>query len=265
MCHEADSHPPLLPADLRPAPMAGGALETHEPILVASDGNRLRAFEARAPQPRGGIVIFPDWRGLGQFYEELAMRFAEAGYDAVAFDYFGRTAGTAPHPADFDNLPHVAQTTPAGVAADAAAAADHLRAGERFRALAVLGFCFGGRNALLQGLPDSSIGPEAIVSFYGQLGPDRSGQGGPLAVADRFVRPVLGHYGGADESIPVEQVEQFGQVLAAHRVPHEIYVYPGATHSFFDQRRAEFAAEAEQAWHRTLAFLDRTLGPAGRA
>jgi carboxymethylenebutenolidase len=245
--------------------MAGGALETHELVLVASDGNRLRAFEARAPQPRGGIVIFPDWRGLGQFYEELAMRFAEAGYDAAAFDYFGRTAGTAPHPADFDNLPHVATTTPEGVAADAAAAAERLRESGRCRALAVLGFCFGGRNALLQGLPDSRIAPDAIVSFYGQLGPDRSGRGGPLSVADRFVRPLLGHYGGADESIPVEQVEALDRALEARQVPHEIHLYPGATHSFFDQRRAEFAAEAELAWHRTLAFLDRFLAPGGPA
>lgn len=208
MCHDADSRPPVLPLDLLPAPMAGGVLEAHELVLVASDGNRLRAFEARPPQPRGGIVIFPDWRGLGQFYEELAMCFAEAGYDAVAFDYFGRTAGTAPHPADFDNLPHVARTTPEGVAADAAAA-ERLRQSGRCHALAVLGFCFGGRNAILQGLPDSRIAPDA------------------------------------------------------RQVPHEIHLYPGATHSFFDQRRAEFAAEAEQAWHRTLAFLDRFLGSGG--
>ena len=98
--------------------MAGGALETRDLVLTAPDGNRLRAFEARAPHPTGGgVVIFPDWRGLGQFYEELAMRFAEAGYDAVAFDYFGRSAGTDPHPADFDQTPHLAKTTPEGIAA----------------------------------------------------------------------------------------------------------------------------------------------------
>ena len=49
MCHDADSHPPELPTDLRPAPIAGGALETRDLVLTAPDGNRLRAFEARAP------------------------------------------------------------------------------------------------------------------------------------------------------------------------------------------------------------------------
>jgi carboxymethylenebutenolidase len=260
MCHDADSHPPELPADLRPAPIAGGALETRDLVLTAPDGNRLRAFEARAPHPTGGgVVIFPDWRGLGQFYEELAMRFAEAGYDAVAFDYFGRSAGTDPHPADFDQMPHLAKTTPEGIAADAAAAADHLRGTGRVRALAVLGFCFGGRNALLQALPDSSIRPAAVISFYGQLGPDRSGRGGPLSVADHFVRPILGHYGGADEGIPLGQVEELGRALSSAGVSHEIHVYPNATHSFFDRRHQEFAAEADQAWRRTIAFLGRTL------
>lgn len=242
--------------------MAGGALETHDLVLTASDGNRLRAFEARAPHPSGGgVVIFPDWRGLGHFYEELAMRFAEAGHDAIAFDYFGRTAGAEPHPVDFDQMPHIAKSTPEGVATDAAAAAGRLRGTGRVRALAVLGFCFGGRNALLQALPDSTVQPAAVVSFYGQLGPDRSGHGGPLSVVGRFARPVLGHYGGADEGIPVGQVEELDRVLSTAGVPHEIHVYPRATHSFFDRRREEFSAEADEAWRRTLAFLGRTLAP----
>ena len=38
-------------------------------------------------------MILPDVRGLYRFYEELALRFAERGHAAIAFDYFGRTAG----------------------------------------------------------------------------------------------------------------------------------------------------------------------------
>ena len=242
--------------------MAGGAIETHELVLTASDGNRLRAFEALAPRPSGGgVVIFPDWRGLGRFYEELAMRFAEAGHDAIAFDYFGRTAGTEPHSADFDQMPHIAKATSEAVATDAVAAAGHLRGTGRVRALAVLGFCFGGRNALLQALPDSTVQPAAVVSFYGQLGPDRSGHGGPLTLAGRFACPILGHYGGADEGIPAEQVAEFDRALSAAGIPHELHLYPRATHSFFDRRREEFSTEADEAWRRTLTFLGRTLAP----
>ena len=55
----------------------------------------MAAYAARAAQPGGpGIVVLPDVRGLHPFFEELALRFAEAGVQAVAIDYFSRTAGT---------------------------------------------------------------------------------------------------------------------------------------------------------------------------
>ena len=93
--------------------------------LTADDGNRFLAFRARATQPSGaGVVILPDVRGLHPYYEELALRFAEAGIDAVAFDWFGRTAGLeTPRDDAFEYAPHVAQTTWTGIAADIRAAA----------------------------------------------------------------------------------------------------------------------------------------------
>ena len=55
-------------------------------------------------------MILPDVRGLYRFYEELALRFAERGYAAVAFDYFGRTAGVEKRDDDFEYMEHVQQT-----------------------------------------------------------------------------------------------------------------------------------------------------------
>jgi hypothetical protein len=87
MCFDLDSRPPIIP-------IAGGALDSSELVLDAADGNRFRAFRARASTANGaGIVILPDVRGLHPYYEELALRFAESGVDALAIDYFGRTAG----------------------------------------------------------------------------------------------------------------------------------------------------------------------------
>ena len=54
-------------------------------------------------------------RGLYRFYEELALRFAERGYAAIAFDYFGRTAGASTRDDGFEYMPHVDQTTDDGV------------------------------------------------------------------------------------------------------------------------------------------------------
>jgi len=88
MCYDADARPPL-------PPIRGSALDAGELTLTASDGIQVAAYAARAGTPSGaGIVILPDVRGLHPFFEELALRFAEAGVDAIAIDYFSRTAGT---------------------------------------------------------------------------------------------------------------------------------------------------------------------------
>src|SRR6266545_399285 len=140
MCFDRDARPPL-------PPVAGAAAEQGDLVLTAADGNRLAAYFARAADPTGaGIVIMPDVRGLHAFYKELAQRFAEAGVDAVAIDYFGRTAGTGPRGHDFDYPTHVRQTTVEGVTADTGAGVAHLRSpqGGGARAVFTVGFCFGG-------------------------------------------------------------------------------------------------------------------------
>src|SRR5215208_1716551 len=121
MCFDLDSRPPI-------TPIAGGALDSAELTLEAADGNRFRGFRARATTPTGaGVVILPDVRGLHPFYEELALRFAENGVDALAIDYFGRTAGVGERGDAFEHMPHVDRVTWPGVSEDIAAAARHLR------------------------------------------------------------------------------------------------------------------------------------------
>src|SRR5436309_11855558 len=137
MCFDLDSSPPI--------PVLRGAAVSHEDLtLQAADGNTFAAFAATPDEPaKVGVVILPDVRGLYRFYEELALRFAERGIAAVAFDYFGRTAGVAKRGDDFDYMEHVAQTTPDGVQADAGAAVEYLRANGA-HSIFTVGFCFGG-------------------------------------------------------------------------------------------------------------------------
>jgi len=113
MCHAPDSSPPRLPADLRGvAPVAGGVVETHKPALHGADGNSVAAFAARPAAPTGaGVVILPDLRGLSAFYEELAVRLAEAGFDAIAFDHVSRVNGPRKPPSDFDAMAALGRVT----------------------------------------------------------------------------------------------------------------------------------------------------------
>src|SRR6478735_10114137 len=122
MCFELDSVPPI-------PPISGGApVRSEDVVLQAADGTRFAAFAARPDDgARVGIVVLPDVRGLYGFYEQLALRFAERGYAAVAFDYVGRTAGVGKRDDAFPYPEHVAQTTPGTIAQDVRATVEYLR------------------------------------------------------------------------------------------------------------------------------------------
>ena len=67
--------------------------------------------------------------------------------------------------------------------------------------------------------------------------------------------------GGADEGIPVDVVREFERALEEAGVEHEIVIYDGAPHSFFDRKFEQFADASEDAWQRALAFVAQHTGP----
>jgi carboxymethylenebutenolidase len=248
MCFDLDSSPPI-------PPISGAAVSHDDLVLEAFDGNRLAAFAATPDEPAAaGVVILPDVRGLYRFYEELALRFAERGHAAVAFDYFGRTAGAEKRGDDFEYMPHVEQTTGEGVQADVAACVAYLR-DRGASSVFTVGFCFGGRNSWLAAA--SGHGLSGAIGFYGRPGPGRDGSPGPTARAAELAAPILALMGGDDPGIPVEDVNAFDEALDAAGVEHEVVIYPGAPHSFFDRKQEEFADASEDAWSRTLDFVAR--------
>ena len=237
MCHSDDSRPPS-------APGAGTAAETGPTTLHAGDGNTLLAFEARAGQPTGtGIVVLPDVRGLHAFYQQLAVRFAEVGVDAVAIDYFGRTAGDDDRTEAFEFWPHVEKTTPAGVQADVQAAVDRLRERGATKVFTV-GFCFGGGYSWRQSA--DTVGLAGCIGFYGRPAT-------ALEVVQDMTAPLLMLVAGADQHITVESVRE---VADRATVEADLLVFEGAPHSFFDRSADEHADAAAQAWTAIRRFLE---------
>jgi carboxymethylenebutenolidase len=248
MCFDHDARPPIRPLD-------GGALEPREIELQAADGNRFAAFVARAATPTGtGIVILPDVRGLHAYYRELTIRFAEYGVDAIAIDYFGRTAGIGDRGPAFEYAPHVAATRYAGLTADIAAATAHLRALTGDARLFATGFCMGGRLAFLTATMGLDLA--GVIGFYGwPAGVGRNDTPAPSDLAAQMACPVLGIFGGADEGIPASAVETFEAALTLAGVEHCLTTYEGAPHSFFDRKATDFAAASDRAWAETLGFM----------
>ncbi len=258
MCFELDSLPPI------PALSGGAPVVSKDVTLEAADGTRFAAFAALPDEAtHAGVVVLPDVRGLYRFYEELALRFAERGHPAVAFDYFGRTAGVGKRDDEFPYMEHVAKTTPEGIQQDVRASVEFLRSpeGGACEAVFAVGFCFGGRNAWLAAA--GGHGLAGAVGFYGSTG-ERAGAPGPIQLAPEFDAPILALQAGADEHILPEHNAAFEAALTAAGVAHELVVYEGAPHSFFDRRYEDYAAQSADAWERVLAFIEKHTPPDSR-
>jgi carboxymethylenebutenolidase len=196
------------------------------------------------------MVVMPDVRGLHHFYKELAERFAEAGIDAVAIDYFGRSAGIGDRSESFEYQPHVEKTTQENIALDVAAAMAYLKStdGGDVNSVFTVGFCFGGSSSWNQ----SALNPglNGCIGFYGR--PQRS-----EPYISRMKAPLLLLVAGADAATPVEVSKEFERKLTAAGVPHEMHIYEGAPHSFFDRTYDQWKDACDDAWRRMLAFVKK--------
>jgi carboxymethylenebutenolidase len=196
------------------------------------------------------MIVLPDVRGLHRFFKELAVRFAEAGIDSVAFDYFARTADSDDRSDSFEYMPHVQKTTMESIAADVGAAMNYLRSGDggAVSSIFTVGFCFGGSNSWNQ----SAFHPDlaGCIGFYGR----------PMR-AEPFVKkmkaPLMIMVAGADGATTPEQSAEFERELTKVGVPHEQHVYKDAPHSFFDRTYAQWKDACDDAWRRMLEFVEK--------
>jgi carboxymethylenebutenolidase len=241
MCYSDDARVPL-------PPISGAAADQGDLVLTSSDGTKVAAYFARAETPTGaGMVVMPDVRGLHHFYKELAQRFAEAGIDAVAIDYFGRTAGLGDRDEGFDYAPHVEKTTPDSIAKDVAAAITYLKSkdGGAVKSVFTVGFCFGGSSSWNQSALQPGL--NGAIGFYGR--PERS-----EPFLSKMTAPLLMLIAGADFT-PQEAFHAFDEKLTEAKVPHEMHIYEGAPHSFFDRSFDQWRDACDDAWRRILAFV----------
>ena len=251
MCFDTDSLPPI------PA-IAGAAVSHDDLVLEASDGNRFAAFAATPDEPSGaGIAILPDVRGLYRFYEELALRFAERGHAAIAFDYFGRTAArrsgaTTSNTCRTSSRRPRRASRPTSLRSSARSATAARPSSSRSASASAAGTVArrGVRPRPRRG--DRLLrAPGPRPRRVGRTGGARRGAAGADPGADgRRGRGDSGHGRPGVRAGP-----------RAGRVEHEIAVYEGAPHSFFDRKFEQFAADSEDAWRRVLGFVERHSAP----
>jgi carboxymethylenebutenolidase len=218
------------------------------------DGVTLRGYLAtpRSGGPSPAVVMIHEWWGLNYDITVLADALAREGFVVLAADAFRGSVAQSPA----DARKQVMETPREQMAADLDAALDFLRSHPRVDAerVAVLGFCFGGTQAMYMGTRDPEL--SGVVIFYG---------GGPIQDAAQLgsmkeAGPVLGIYGKQDGSIPVEQIRKFEQAMETRGVENTITIYPGVGHAFVKSNTYRNGGAAEQAWNQMVTFLKTTLG-----
>ena len=255
-------------------------------VGIPTAGAEINAYVAYpdGARPWPAIIVIHEIWGLVPHIEDVARRFAGAGYVALAPDLYSRS-GLPVTPEEIGRAMTFMQTVPVAERADpqsvgrraAELPADAREVVERAlawlqrqdraqnvrdlqavrdwlaaqadvdpRRIFSLGFCMGG--GLSARLASSGVALSGCVIFYGEHP--------PVDEIANIRCPVLGLYGGDDHRI-TDGVPDLARAMAAAGKRFERYVYEGAPHAFFnDSRAATYRPDAAgDAWDRVLAFL----------
>jgi carboxymethylenebutenolidase len=233
----------------RPRPVVARVSRDDSQLVAVgnnAEGTPIRAYVAGAPAAKLAVVVIQEWWGLNDNIKRIADRFATEGFIAAAPDLYHGVVTTEPDEA----RKAVMELDMQKAAQEIQAAVDYLMEQAEVEGVGVVGFCMGGRLALLMSMQAERLG--AAIAFYGRaLEPEQ---------ADQVRVPILGLYGSEDHGIPVESVRAMEAALKAAEVPCEFQIYQGAQHAFFNDTRASYHPEASaDAWQRTLDWLREHL------
>lgn len=228
-----------------------------EPAITTRDvtfpfGGQSRAAYFARPAGDGpfpGVVVIHEIVGLNENIRDVTRRLARAGYVALAVDLF---AGHNRTICMFRLLAsQIRNSSGSRSVHELRAALSYLAAQPTVDAarLGAIGFCLGGGFAIAWACGDDRL--KAIAPFYGM-------RTTPLSALERSC-PVVGSY--PDHDFSTSSARMLEQRLTRYGIAHDIKVYAGAQHSFFNDRYPAHynAAASEDAWRRVLAFFDEHM------
>lgn len=227
--------------------------------ITVADGEMV-AYRAM-PAGKAGVpvvLVVSEIFGVHEYIADVCRRLAKEGYLAIAPELFARYGDPRKYASVADLYAAVVSKVPdAGVAKDLdACVAWAGKNGGDVARLAITGFCWGGRQTWLYAAHNPAL--KAGVAWYGRIDGevnDRTPKY-PLDLADQIKAPVLGLYGGADQGIPMDDVQSMKDALAKAGSKSQIHVYDGAPHAFHADYRPTYRKEpAEDGWKRLLAWL----------
>lgn len=200
------------------------------------------------------VVMIHENKGLNEYIEESANLLAKNGYVVLAVDLFNGEVVTNNQERSGE-LTGAIRENPGIAIENMKAAVNYLRSLDNVdpSKIASLGWCFGGQQSLQLAINSKDDPLAATVIYYGRLTNDSQ-------AISNITSPVLGIFGGKDQSIPVDSVMQFQKALNDTGITNEIHVYPNVGHAFANPSNDNYApTETADAWKKTLDFLSRNL------
>jgi carboxymethylenebutenolidase len=247
--------------------MGGESMVTSTITVNGAGGDAIEAYLARPADGarRGGVVVIHHMPGYDRASKEMTRRFAELGYDAICPNLHYREA---PHasPDDASAVVRAKGGVPDDrLVGDVAGAAAYLRSLPASNGrVAVIGYCSGGRQAVLAAC---NLDVDACVDCYGAWVTGTVPADRPLKVTnledhlEQLRAPLLGLFGVNDKSPSPEHVDRLAQILTEHGKVFEMHSYPDAGHGFFAVDRPSYrVAAANDGWDQIAAFFGKHLG-----
>jgi carboxymethylenebutenolidase len=260
--------------------LASGFALSVQPVsaqTIKTDDTGLTAGEVKVPVINGQIpayrampatdgpfptvLVVQEIFGVHEHIKDLCRRLAKIGYFAVAPELYARQGDVSRLKDIQEILTNVVSKVPdAQVMSDLDATVEWARGTRNADTsrLAITGFCWGGRITWLYCAHNPRV--KAGVAWYGRLvgQPNALMPDNPVDVAATLKVPVLGLYGGADQGIPVQSVDEMRVALTRGTSGSELVVYPDTPHGFNADYRPSYRKEAaEDGWKRMLAWFKR--------
>ena len=233
---------------------------TTEEVNYDIDGINHKSFIAytgSADEVKPVVMILPEWWGVTDYAKDRAKQLAELGYFAMAVDYYGN-GKTVENPEEAAKLaePFYKISINAKLMFDKAKAQLINYPNANFDKIAVIGYCFGGAQALNMARLENDL--KGVVSFHGNL---MTG----IKPKNNKVK-ILVCNGEADTFVPAEEIAAFKKEMDSSKINYKFVDYPNALHSFTNPEATAvgkkhnmavaYNKEAdEKSWEEMKAFL----------
>ncbi len=222
-----------------------------ESITYPADGVDGMGYLAQPDddQAHPGVIVIQEWWGLDEHIRDVARRVAGEGFVALAPDLYHGEFATEPDEAR--KLVMNMNRDQAMKDLSGAVAHLHAMADVKPKRFGCIGFCIGGSLTLALAVASPDVA--AVAPFYAGMQP-------PPEQLARIQGEIVAAFGGDDAGIPMDNVQKFEKALADGGRMAQVKVYAGAPHSFFNDTRPSYRADAAQdAWENALALFRRTL------